>query len=122
MQSRRPILVIEDDPDTRRAIIRLLEFIGYEAVGREDGRAGLEYLRTGSGAALVILDLRMNGMNGIAFLATRDADPDLCRIPVIVYSGQPAESLPTVDTYVSKRGEPDELLAAVRRSLGALSS
>jgi CheY-like chemotaxis protein len=121
MHSRRPILVIEDDPDTRRAIIRLLEFIGYEAVGREDGRAGLEYLRTGS-AALVILDLRMNGMNGIAFLANRDADPDLCRIPVIVYSGQPAESLPTVDTYVSKRGEPDELLAAVRRSLGARSS
>jgi CheY-like chemotaxis protein len=113
--------VIDDDPDTRRAVIRLLEFVGYDAVGREDGRAGLEYLRAGSGAALVILDLHMQGMNGTAFLATRDADPDLRRIPVIVYSGQPAEPLPTVDAYVSKPGDPDELLAAVRRSLGGRS-
>lgn len=117
MPSRRPILVIDDDPETRRAIVRLLEFVGYDAVGRADGLAGLEYLRA-DGAVLVVLDLRMMGMDGTTFLAVRDADPDLCRIPVVVYSSQPPTPLPTVDAFVRKRGDPEELLDAVRRALG----
>jgi signal transduction histidine kinase/CheY-like chemotaxis protein len=90
-ESRQPariVLVAEDDPDVRGALCETLECAGYEVAMVANGAEALEYLGRESPPLLVILDLMMPVMDGWAFLAERNRDPDLRSIPVIVVSGQ----------------------------------
>jgi CheY-like chemotaxis protein len=81
------VLVIEDDPDIRGAIVALLESRGYATLEAEHGRAGLERLSVRpTRICLILLDLFMPEMNGWAFRAAQGKDPDLAAIPVIVVS------------------------------------
>lgn len=112
------ILVVDDNWETRQALFRLLASEGYPAVSCRNGREALDYLRSGGKASLIILDLLMDEMSGPAFLAARAADPDLRRIPVIVYTGLRAEPLADVAAQVRKSGDPDTLLNAIGGVLG----
>jgi len=78
-----PILVIEDDPEIRRFISRVLELEGYSVLQTEDGDAGLRLTRQ-SQFALVLLDLKLPGRNGWDVLQDFKTDPALSAIPVIV--------------------------------------
>jgi DNA-binding NarL/FixJ family response regulator len=77
---RRTLLVIDDDPSWR-SLYRLEFGERFDVVEAADGRDGLEQLRL-AGPDLVILDLRMPGMDGARFLACLE-DRDN-RTPVIV--------------------------------------
>lgn len=112
------ILVVDDNWETRQALFRLLASEGYPTVSCRNGREALDYLRGGGKASLIILDLLMDEMSGPAFLAARAGDPDLGRIPVIVYTGLRAEPLADVAAQVRKSGDPDTLLNAIGSVLG----
>src|SRR5215207_9029088 len=77
------ILLIDDDPVQRRLLRHAVERIGHTAHMAENGKQGLEALaRLGDKVSVIILDLMMPEMNGIAFLnAMHDQGVD---IPVIV--------------------------------------
>ena len=62
------VMVIEDDERTRRVLQILLERMGLEASAFESAAVALERLRKES-ASLVLTDLRMPGMDGLAFSA-----------------------------------------------------
>jgi DNA-binding NtrC family response regulator len=81
------ILLIDDDPVQRRLLKHAVERIGHTAHLAENGRQGLESLsRHGDKIGVIILDLMMPEMNGIAFLnALREQGIE---IPVIVQTGQ----------------------------------
>jgi len=81
------ILLIDDDPVQRRLLKHAVERIGHTAHLAENGRQGLESLsRHGDKIGVIILDLMMPEMNGIAFLnAIREQGIE---IPVIVQTGQ----------------------------------
>ena len=81
------ILLIDDDPVQRRLLRHAVERIGHVAHMAENGRQGLEALgRLGDKVSVIILDLMMPEMNGLAFLnAMKDRGID---IPVIVQTGQ----------------------------------
>jgi DNA-binding NtrC family response regulator len=81
------ILVIDDDPVQRRLLKNAVERIGHTPHLAENGKMGLESLeRHGDKISVIILDLMMPEMNGIAFLnALHDKGVD---IPVIVQTGQ----------------------------------
>jgi DNA-binding NtrC family response regulator len=81
------ILLIDDDPVQRRLLRHAVERIGHTAHMAENGKQGLEALtRLGDKVSVIILDLMMPEMNGIAFLnAMHDQGVD---IPVIVQTGQ----------------------------------
>jgi len=81
------ILVIDDDPVQRRLLKHAVERIGHTPHLAENGKQGLESLaRHGDKINVIILDLMMPEMNGIAFLnALRDQGIE---IPVIVQTGQ----------------------------------
>ncbi len=69
------VLVIEDDPDIRDAIVALLEaeapWVRVAAAG--DGLEAIELLEEGPAPCLALLDLMMPVMNGLEFLdALRD--------------------------------------------------
>jgi CheY-like chemotaxis protein len=78
------ILVIDDEKYIRTALKEVLEREGFEVKEAGDGKKGLEMLET-HGADLVITDVIMPGIDGIATLEQIKAShPDM---PIIVISG-----------------------------------
>jgi CheY-like chemotaxis protein len=84
-RAARPVLIVDDDVEIRRALATALAEEGFEVVAVCDGRAALDYLKGCLVHPFVILlDLRMPVMDGRAFLAARALDGSLTDIPVIV--------------------------------------
>lgn len=80
------ILIVDDDPDILIVIRRLLETDGHEGVMAEDGMKALELIKLDS-FDLVISDLRMPSMDGIALLREiRVLKPSLPVILVTAYA------------------------------------
>ncbi len=78
------VALVEDDLALRDATVQALAFEGVEVTAFPDARAALGWL-TSDYAGVVVSDVRMPGMDGIAFFAAlRDIDPDL---PVILTTG-----------------------------------
>src|SRR5438552_6420666 len=81
------VLVVEDDPGTRATLAELLEDHGYRAAAAANGQEALEYLRTHSPPAVILLDLVMPVMDGWRFRAEQQRDPTLAAIPVVLLTG-----------------------------------
>jgi two-component system, sensor histidine kinase RpfC len=79
-----PILVVEDDSDTRRGLGELLTllFPGSRVLMAESGEAALELIRR-TRPRVVILDLHLGGIHGFDF-AARVAAMVEGRLPAIV--------------------------------------
>ena len=113
-----PILVVEDDPDVREALVLLLEREGYAVTSVNNGQEALEQLRA-TPSALILLDLMLPVMDGFEFRVHQLQDPALARVPVIVLSGggdltRKVEPL-HVDACISKPLDLERLLALVAR-------
>lgn len=83
------ILVAEDDEAVRTFVVRALEHRGHAVEQVEDGLEALELLDTGARYDLLITDIVMPGLDGIALAlkVARDV-PDL---PVLLMTGYSAE-------------------------------
>lgn len=81
-----PVLIVDDNRETRNALERILRFRGYVTATAGDGEEALRYLRSGQSACLIILDVFMPVMDGLVFCRELLADPALAGIPVIAYS------------------------------------
>lgn len=79
------VLVVDDSPEIRRYFRVLLESEGYRVASACDGIEGVQLVKKGSPASVVLLDMQMPGMDGIQTLrCLRDLRPDLS---VIICSG-----------------------------------
>jgi adenylate cyclase len=76
-------LVVEDDPDLRAWLCRLLREGGWTVAEAENGRVGLARLAAAP-ADLVLLDLMMPEMDGFEFLEELRASEAGRHVPVIV--------------------------------------
>jgi CheY-like chemotaxis protein len=82
------ILVVDDDPLVRAAIVRALTELGYQTGEAADGKAALAALGAAEPPSLVILDYVMPGMDGAEVAREIAAtDPDL---PVVFSTGHAA--------------------------------
>jgi CheY-like chemotaxis protein len=79
------VLVVDDDDDVREGLCDLLISEGYSVKSACDGAEALVRLEQGP-ADLVLLDLRMPGMDGYEFLRQRESSGVLKSIPVMVVS------------------------------------
>jgi CheY-like chemotaxis protein/predicted Ser/Thr protein kinase len=79
------ILIVDDVEDNRTVLARRLARQGYQTFAVENGRLALERLSDGS-FDLVLLDVMMPEMDGIAVLERMKASPALRDIPVIMIS------------------------------------
>ena len=83
MQKTQTVLIIEDEGDIRHFIARVLELEGYQVLTADDGPTGLALLHKNA-VDLVLLDLRLPGMDGWTILREIKRDEALAAIPVIV--------------------------------------
>ena len=81
----RPILVVDDDPDSRELLQRTLESEGFSVVTAATGEEGLELARE-LRPSLMTLDVLMPSMDGWSVLQEVKADPELQHIPVMMIS------------------------------------
>jgi len=121
------ILVIDDDPDDRRLLEKLLDNAkGFTPILAEDGPAGWDMI-VGNPPDAVILDLFMPKMDGFEIIDAMQAKEDLREIPVILISGgdiskSQQEKLDSLNHHLIKKGtlDPKELLSVLERSLNHL--
>ena len=79
----RHVLVVDDDPEVRRWLERVLTAEGWQVSEAEHGREALARVRERR-PDLILLDLLMPEMDGFEFLAELHAEPAGPRIPVVV--------------------------------------
>jgi len=116
-QADAPILIVEDNAETSEVLRRVLGVKGYSSVSADSGPKAFAYLRAGNAVRLIILDLHLPGVGGLEIHRELKADPELSRIPVVVFSAVDAEDqLKDVAAYVRKGSDPDVLLAAIARA------
>jgi PAS domain S-box-containing protein len=81
----RPILIVDDDPDSLELLRRTLESEGFSVVTAATGEEGLELARQ-LRPSLITLDVLMPSMDGWSVLQEVKADPELEQIPVMMIS------------------------------------
>ena len=101
------ILAIDDDPDTREMYARMLRDEGHEALIAADGVEGLQLLD--EKPDLVILDLRLPGMDGYEILRTMKADPSTSDVPVLIVSAHRFERPGDCRGFVAALRKPFDL-------------
>jgi two-component system, OmpR family, KDP operon response regulator KdpE len=113
------ILVVDDEPQIRRIMRTTLTAAGYEV---DDAKTGEEALGKARDFRpdLVILDINMPGMGGLAACRALRADPNVAIVMLTVHNTEPAkvEALDAgADDFVTKPFSTPELLARIRAVL-----
>ncbi|MBI5745564.1 MAG: response regulator [Nitrospirae bacterium] len=118
------VLVVDDEPDVRKAVRLTLTKAGYEVVEAEDGQKGIEAIKSGYNPLkldVVICDIQMpkiNGMEAIAYF--RSQFPS---VPVVVITGKPNLQGATtlfkqgIVEYLLKPVAPEKLVEVVNKAV-----
>jgi GAF domain-containing protein/DNA-binding response OmpR family regulator/HAMP domain-containing protein len=83
-----PILVVEDDADTREMMRHAIEKMGLAVAEAVNGRRALTWLGEHDAPAMILLDLMMPEMDGFEFLDALTARAEWRAIPVVVITAK----------------------------------
>src|SRR5512145_3062707 len=116
----RPVILVVDDEPGLRESFRLILDEDYEVLDVPDGPTALDVVRS-TQVDLVLLDIRLPGMDGIEVLERIKAIDESMEVVLVtavktVRTAVAAMKLGAFD-YLTKPFEEDELLALVRRAL-----
>ena len=84
--NEKPKILIADDSEINRALLKEILGDGYDYLEAEDGAAAVELMRQRTDISLFLLDLMMPGMDGFDVLRVMKYHAWLDEIPVIVIS------------------------------------
>jgi two-component system, cell cycle response regulator DivK len=93
----RTVVVVEDNVRSRRLVRDLLELHGFGIIEAESAEDALEAIQ-GTPPDLVLLDIQLPGMDGVAALRLLRADPRTAAVPAIAV------------TAYAMRGDEERLL------------
>ena len=121
-QGRRRLLLVDDDEGTRILLTKMLEK-EYDVETAIDGAGALDALRrAGDGYDLLISDLNMPGMDGMALI--REVKAIRADLPIIIITGYSTEKSAIdavnlrVAGYLTKPFRDHQVLEAAARALG----
>src|SRR5690606_32731818 len=80
------LLLVEDEEAIREVMEAVLQAEGYCVVSTGNGADALDVLRDGLRPCMIILDLMMPVMDGWQFRLAQLRDPELLKIPTVVYT------------------------------------
>lgn len=120
------VLVVDDEPDVRLVARVILEAAGHHVDEAGSGEAALDHLDRSTVPDVVLLDVRMPGLDGWEVLRRIRRNPGVPTIPVVIFTADidaAAEAplhLREHEFFLAKPFDPDELVQllvqAVRRS------
>ena len=122
MEDKGTILYVEDNPDNRLLIRRVLVSEGYDVVEAANAKDALERINE-STPSLILMDINMPDMDGYALTAKLRAIPGLNRVPIIaltanVMKGDRERSLEAgCDGYLQKPIDIDTLTSQIEKFL-----
>jgi PAS domain S-box-containing protein len=111
------ILLIDDEPLVRRALVAMLENAGFRVLEAADGREGLQKLTDNAAIQLVVLDRSMPHMSGDELLPRlRALRPE---VPVILLTGYPGSESDVRGPFmeITKPPRSATLLGTIRKML-----
>jgi two-component system cell cycle response regulator DivK len=111
------ILIIEDNPANMKLACLLLANAGHTSICATDAETGLTLAR--AGADLILMDIQLPGMDGLAATALLKQDPHTASIPVLALTAMAMKGdrektrAAGCDAYIAKPLRYLELYAAV---------
>ena len=120
MNDKLQVLIVEDDPDVRLGCTQALELEDIPVTAVDSAEQACRRLNRDN-ACVIVSDIRLPGMDGMALLAeVRAIDPEL---PVVLITGHGDVSLAVqamkngAHDFIEKPFSPDYLVEVVRRAL-----
>jgi len=120
--AKEKILVVDDEEDILELVRYNLSREGYQVTGTLTGEDALRKVRSDS-FDLIVLDLMLPGIDGLAFTRTLKNDARLRSIPIIMLTakGEEADIVTGLelgaDDYITKPFSPKVMIARVRAAL-----
>jgi two-component system cell cycle response regulator DivK len=121
--SKKLVLVVEDFEDNRFMMRRLLEMAGYRVIEATDGAEAMT-VAVRERPALILMDLSLPRVDGLAATRQIRQHPDLSNVPIVAVSAHDsadfhAEALAAgCNDYVAKPIDFDQLDTLLTRVLG----
>lgn len=120
MSTNKSILVAEDDEDIRMMLSVFFKDEGFHVEAAENGKIALGKVQAAK-PDVILLDLMMPEMDGMAFRAAQEADAAISAIPVILMSADASldiksRALPGVRS-IRKPMDLDRLLELVHEAM-----
>ena len=116
------ILIVEDNPDNMLLTVMLLQSVGHEVLTAVDAEAGLTLARE-EHPDLILMDVQLPGMDGLAATAILKADEATRAIPIVALTALAMKGdeerirAAGCDGYIGKPMRMHEFLAAVAAQL-----
>ncbi|MAF12458.1 hypothetical protein CMK11_18585 [Candidatus Poribacteria bacterium] len=123
-QDAPKVLFAEDSRVQALLLGRTLREAGYDVTAAVNGAEALAAVRTAA-PDIIISDIEMPEMDGIAFCHAVKDDPELCSIPIIMVTSlaTPSDLIRAIaagaDTYITKPYDGEALLARIEERLAA---
>ena len=120
----KTILYIEDNPENRLLVRRVLEVEGYRVIEADSGKTGLQQAET-MAPDLVLMDINLPEIDGYELTHRLKQMPDLAGVPVVamtanVMRGDREKTLAAgCDGYIQKPIDVDQLPLQIARFLQA---
>jgi CheY-like chemotaxis protein len=90
--NQKLVCIVDDNDDIREIYRMKFASEGLETVTASDGAEGMKVIRE-KRPAVILLDIQMPVMDGIAVLQELKADPELSEIPVIILSNVDSDDM-----------------------------
>lgn len=119
------VMVVDDEPDVRLIARLVLTAADFEVREVDSGEAALAELAAGRSPDVLLLDVRMPGIDGWEVLRRLRDDPALEHLPVVVFTAdmgarnEAPDLLRRGDVLITKPFQADELLRAVQLAVGS---
>jgi two-component system cell cycle response regulator DivK len=116
------VLVVEDDTDNRRIVVKVLTVDGYEVEEAEDGEGALDVVAR-KRPDLILMDLALPGLDGWEATRRLKADAATKSIPVVALTAfamrgdEERARAAGCDDYLAKPARPAAIRAVVKRYL-----
>jgi two-component system, cell cycle response regulator DivK len=127
LENKGTILYVEDNPDNRLLVKRILLAEDYSLLEAIDGRDALNVLKTAR-PDLILMDINMPDMDGYALTATIKSMPGFERVPILaltanVMRGDKEKTLEAgCDGYIQKPLDIDQLTREIEKFLSRRSN
>ena len=116
------LLIVDDDRSAREGLRSVFESAGHRTIGVSDAPSALRLLQKQT-CDLVMLDVELPEVDGVALCRLLRAQPALKQLPLVVFSADDSEGRKVeafsagADDYIVKPSTPGELLSRVNSHL-----